>query len=381
MTKTGKSRSTQILNSKLKTDNQVKAHIPIETQITRLFENEMVHAVSVDYEYSPHVNKTVLENVQCSHGFIATVLEAYNHHQHLRITPDDVWLTIAQGVSHHINLNADKYKHLFLQSRRRRNQISINASGIFDKERWSKRIVGNWPECVRLLTEVADKQMKKMDLIKLLECDYSTSTTTSITASRIVLLNPLQTNSQTNIDWTCGIPKITLEGSLEDWKSIQEKIKILRKSSLDLDFWLNRLEPIIWQLVATYRGDVNERFWKRIAHELSGDCCMPQTPLTLSGWITTFLPYDRHGKPIVGSLINECDLPDGKFIIPFNVKGGGLSLKLVSGFLGVRQDVIEESGELVVSPVIGWAVVEDSSKVKTLCSKAWVGSWFSVKSY
>src|SRR4051812_30507626 len=111
MTENRERRSTQILNSKLKPDNRVKAHIPIETQITRLFENEMVHAVSVDYEKSPFVNKTVLENVQCSHGFIATVLEAYNQHQHLRITPDDVWLTIAQGVSQHINLNERKYKH------------------------------------------------------------------------------------------------------------------------------------------------------------------------------------------------------------------------------------------------------------------------------
>uniref|UniRef100_A0A1D1Y5U9 Uncharacterized protein L662 n=1 Tax=Anthurium amnicola TaxID=1678845 RepID=A0A1D1Y5U9_9ARAE len=380
MLKSGGYRSTQILNSKLKPDNRVKALIPIETHITRLFENEMIHAVSVDYEHSPYINKTVLENVQCSHGFIATVLEAYNRHQHLRITPDDVWLTIAQGVSQHIKLNEEKYNHLFSQSKRRRSRISINASGIFDKERWSKRIVGNWPECVRLLTEVADKQIENIDLIKLLECDYSTSTTTSITASRIVLLNPLQENSQTNIDWTCGIPKITLEGKLEDWERIQDKIKTLRRLSLDLDFWLNRLEPIIWQLVSTYRGDVNERFWKRIAHELSGSCCVPQTPLTLSGWITSFLPYDRHGKPIVGSLINECDLPDGKLVIPFNVKGGP-SLKLVSGFLGVRQDVIDESGELVVSPVIGWAVVEDSSKAKSLCTKTWVGSWFSVKSY
>ncbi|CAB5179497.1 unnamed protein product [Rhizophagus irregularis] len=71
----GGNRSTQILNSKLKPDNRIKALIPIETQIERLFENEMVHAVSVDYEYSPYINKTVLENVQCSNGFIATLKE------------------------------------------------------------------------------------------------------------------------------------------------------------------------------------------------------------------------------------------------------------------------------------------------------------------
>ncbi|CAG8590702.1 3049_t:CDS:1 [Funneliformis mosseae] len=320
----------------------------------------MVHAVSVDYEHSPFVNKTVLENVQCSHGFIATVLEAYNRHQHLRITPDDVWLTIAQGVSQHVNLNVNKYRHFFVHNKQK---ISINANGIFDSERWSRRIVGDWPECVRLLAEKADKKVEKINLMKLLECDYSTSTITTTTASRVVLLNSLETISQTQIDWTCGIPKVTLEGTLGDWSRIQEKINILRSLPLDLDFWFDRLEPIIWQLIATYQGKVNERFWKRIAHRLGGCGYAPHTNSTLNGWITAFLPYDRHGNALIGSSIDECDLPDGKVVIPFNVKGY-TSLKLISGFLGVRQDIIEESGELVVSPVIGWAVVEDKSKTK-----------------
>ncbi|CAG8646418.1 4614_t:CDS:2 [Funneliformis caledonium] len=31
------------------------------------------------------------------HGMSATILHVYNYHQHLRLSPDDIWLTIAQG--------------------------------------------------------------------------------------------------------------------------------------------------------------------------------------------------------------------------------------------------------------------------------------------
>src|SRR6266542_154667 len=45
----------------------------------------------------------------------------------------------------------------------------------------------------------------------------------------------------------CGIPKVTLDGTLEDLLYLQEKVVKLRDLGLELDFWLNRLEPIITQ--------------------------------------------------------------------------------------------------------------------------------------
>jgi len=34
-----------------------------------------------------------------SHRFAVAILHAYNNQQHLRLSPDDIWLSIAQGVS------------------------------------------------------------------------------------------------------------------------------------------------------------------------------------------------------------------------------------------------------------------------------------------
>ncbi len=43
----------------------------------------------------------------------------------------------------------------------------------------------------------------------------------------------------------CGIPKITLTGTLEGWSSIQTKMFKLRKINLELDGWFDKLDPII----------------------------------------------------------------------------------------------------------------------------------------
>ncbi|CAG8603411.1 166_t:CDS:2 [Ambispora leptoticha] len=71
-----------------------------------------------------------------------------------------------------------------------------------------------------------------MDLQKTLECDFSTSTTAEKTASRVILLDALKQYFNYGIRIRC-------------------------------DFWLDRLEPVIWKLVATYRGEIDEEFWSK----------------------------------------------------------------------------------------------------------------------
>src|SRR4051812_38902148 len=100
--------STQVLTKSVNLENDLKEHIPIKDTISH------VHAISVDYDETPSNNQSVLKQTMTSHGLAAAILHAYNHHQHLRLTPDHIWLTIAQGVSHHINYNAEKFRSRFV---------------------------------------------------------------------------------------------------------------------------------------------------------------------------------------------------------------------------------------------------------------------------
>jgi len=121
--------STQILTKKIKLENNLEKHISIKERISRIFPNTIVHATSVDYDETPSSNHSVLERTLTSHGLASAIFHAYNNHQHLRLTPDDIWLTIAQGVSQHINYNAEKFRYSFVNHEGKK-EIGINAQVI-----------------------------------------------------------------------------------------------------------------------------------------------------------------------------------------------------------------------------------------------------------
>ncbi|CAG8643464.1 16878_t:CDS:1, partial [Dentiscutata heterogama] len=191
----------------------------------------------------------------------------------------------------------------------------------------------------------------------LLECNFSTTTQTSLTVSRIVLLDAVKAYFEYEVYTRCGIPKVTLEGTLEDWTKLQEKVVHLRKLNLKLDFWLDRLEPVIWNLVATYRGEINHDFWGRIVKidEVHGS----GGGTFVSGWLMNFFPYNRAGRPLTtDSIIRIQNIPDGIVGVPFLLDG--LKLKFMAGFIGANQEILEDSdGESVVSPVIGWSIIDN----------------------
>ncbi|PKY30355.1 hypothetical protein RhiirB3_418690, partial [Rhizophagus irregularis] len=83
-------------------------------------------------------------------------------------------------------------------------------------------IKGNWLEAIN----------REIDIKSLLECNFSTTTNNSLTASRIVILDAVKAYFSFKMYFDCGIPKITLEGTLEDWIKLQEKklikVKLIR---------------------------------------------------------------------------------------------------------------------------------------------------------
>ena len=58
----------------------------------------------------------VLKWSDSANGLLAAIEKAYNGHLHLHLRPDDVWLTICQGVSRHLQHgnNAENYRSVFV---------------------------------------------------------------------------------------------------------------------------------------------------------------------------------------------------------------------------------------------------------------------------
>ena len=58
---------------------------------------------------------------------------------------------------------------------------------------------------------------------------------------------------------SCGIPYILLEGTLEDWKKILEKLKSLSKYK----FRTEKIEKDIIEIINTKEGKINLDFWEQ----------------------------------------------------------------------------------------------------------------------
>ncbi|PKB99983.1 hypothetical protein RhiirA5_366000 [Rhizophagus irregularis] len=298
-------RSTQILNEYRKQVNELVEHTLIQDKLTVEFNNRKIHALWTDFE-SGNLPTKVISASHCTNGFAAAILQAYSSNQHLFLKPDDVWLIIAQGISQHINNNSEKYRPIIVNHQGQKRVEIYGGDLLYDNEE------NHW--------------------IKLFDI--------------------------------CGIHKITLDGTLDDWLKIQEKVITLKKLSLDLDFWLDRLEPVLNQFISTYKGDIDLNFWNTIATEINfgqeGDnnIDLKGNNVTLTGWIPAFFPYAKGNKPLDGNCIKVLDIPDGKISIPFVDSNNSPNIKIVSGFFGTKQEIHLENDEIIVSPVIGWAITD-----------------------
>lgn len=89
----------------------------------------------------------------------------------------------------------------------------------------------------------------------------------------------------------CGIPRVKLTGTLEDWKQIKEKV--IKLGQYDLEWWTEILVPILDKFIESYEGKVNKVFWNCIYKVVPpGEGSGAVT--TVTGWILNFFPYIKN---------------------------------------------------------------------------------------
>lgn len=217
----------------------------------------------------------------------------------------------------------------------------------------------------------------KGDTTKVLVNDFSTTDFVSKTASQIVLMDSMKHYFvyETAIKMCrkgsksvpkCGIPSVTLHGTLADWEGLVEKARALRALDIGLDWWLDTLEPVLERLVGTYRGHVDSDWWTRVLDAEQGHESGPRVK-EVSGWVCAFFPYEEvKGKMHRREEIDRKNPPSGLVECPFILVNERLDKPgvethnlLVAGSCGVS---VTEDGKGPVMPCTGWLVKTDPSK-------------------
>ncbi len=329
------------------------------------------------------------------HPLAAAVHYAFSEHRPLILSPDVVWLTIAQGFAQHVNANAETLRRRFVRHEGRRT-LTCPVRSLETHEDWAAAIDGF---CELVADEV------EPGIADLVRCDFSTTTPVTRVAGDIVLLDAFQRYFVYEMMLICGIPEVTLLGSLEDWRKIEARVEAL--AEYDLHWWTEWLAPVCREMRRTVEGSPDLDFWQSIY--------MPEEVYggeIVTGWIARFFPYLetvhervhrdafeqqttpepsvfkrnpglatwkppsedqwlRRGQtepPVKSRRRWLCEgvrlkrLPLGLSRVPVRITGPAgepmCDIQLLAGFVGVTQ-----TESLAVQPHIGWGVFEGVDEV------------------
>ncbi|MBX3189676.1 MAG: DUF4419 domain-containing protein [Labilithrix sp.] len=188
------------------------------------------------------------------HPLLGAVHLAFAEHRPLVLSPDAIWMTIVQGVTQHVRLHAEA-----LRSR------LVRHSG---REAVEVKWLGELPSTSTGWRDLVDAFRMKVaehtgpGLARLLVCDFSTSTYVDRVASEIALMDAVSPYFDFFVACVCGIPKVTLTGTPEDWRRIRERVDVIEE--LDLGQWAESLKPIADELVRASEGRPDIAVWQRI---------------------------------------------------------------------------------------------------------------------
>lgn len=295
---------------------------------------------------------TVLSNSN-SNAFLTAVHVSYDKHYPLVLSPDSVWLTIAQGFGTHVNANAEKLRKRFV-SHEGKKLIMI------ERDSFVKGSPDNdWPGCFSEFSDRLSEYIgKKRDLIV---SNFSTTGPVEKAASELILMDSMKSYFKYACRTLCGIPSITLMGTVKDWEDVHTRAENL--AEYELDWWVKSLAPTLKHFVKAAEGKADVGFWDTMYKNSSGSGGPYCT-----GWINTLFPYieDHKGNPTINAYAKEWDkggwgggptmdqYPGSLSKTPFKWQcyNTTYDMEFLGGAVGVYQD----PKTLAVEPAIGWAI-------------------------
>lgn len=294
-------------------------------------------------------------------NFYKCMVQAYADHRPVVLSPDIVWLIIAQNFSAYVNANSDVMRDFFVTHEGKMDLVVDSNNDILE-------LVGNgdW-ELLLNDFSVCVAQNTKGDVSEMLTANFTTTGITERIASQITLIDVVKTYfNYWNLTFGCGIPYITLEGTPEDWQKVREKARGLSKYGLEK--WSKELDEILTEFVKASAGSPNQAFWQDIVKKTRVDelkskkyCGMyydKKGTTKLDGWFLRFFLDKVEGTAIKEKFWAE-DMPSEIVRVPFKHAYYDpatheilkvFPMELWAGFVGVEEDAKTKA----LTPKIGW---------------------------
>ena len=300
-----------------------------------------------------------------NNGFVNAAYMAYSSHYHLRIRPEDVWVSILTQLSFYINANAEKLRKHFVAHKGSKHLV-VQVAGSIDTV--------DHGQLARLMTDKIQENVVDKELQQWILPDFTTTALDDIVTASVIMMGSMQKYFTYESCLTCGIPSVTLLGEREDWVKLRNRLdKIDTWGEEALEF-SGRLKVVIDYFILSFdepESDKVKEFWAKIAHHEGGG----SGPTWLSGWIAAFCYWKESGKragfagiasqgatcvlegarpDLDGASftpVDTAEIPEGYVSVPVKVNDNGreYATEMCAGSVGISAtksgDLIDESTE------------------------------------
>ena len=315
--------------------------VPVEEGgFARIFshypQENLTNETKIFYAYSDSISPFV-EKSSKSSSFLDVVSLAYANHYPMEISPDDIWLMILDGFRLHVKNNRKALKNRFVAPG------ADTVISIVDNSLTYNSTHNEWFWTIASLYEsLLSKLPKKTG--NPLKTKFSTTSPVDNNISGTMVMAVASEYYSYYVRTTCGIPKIKVKGTKEDWILLKDSFNKLAVQ-LNMKWWAKGLNPVLDEFIKVFDGKINLEHWRSIYKYYKPQGCGSPS---FDGWISRFLPYTkefvRDGYAYVkhsdwNKRMYFHDVPSGITFV--DVKwhySKDIPLKLYTGFVGIQVD-------------------------------------------
>ena len=292
-----------------------------------------------------------------SKGLVDVATIAYNQHHDLVWRPDDVWQAILTQFSLYVMKNAESLRDKFVDFKGKK-QLTIVALGTLYTTDFGDL-------AKRMVDEQIVENIKDPTIAEWILPNFTSTTENDRIVASVTMMATLKAYFQYSVELCCGLPSVTLLGSVADWKLLRQKVDRLLEfdnQSGDMKKWHKLLTGVLDEFVKTKSGAGNFKFWKRICDFSSGS----GTP-SISGWISVFAVFNKdgewqgdsrtivrglHGMKTNWPVIEIGKVPSGAISVPVHINDNGTDY---DGYMMAGQFAFDGEGTSV-QPRSDWCI-------------------------
>lgn len=222
-------------------------------------------------------------------GLISAIMTAYSTHCNLVISPDDVWLTVLAQFCAYVNKNAEGLRNRIVDHEGKKELVVYSVGTLRSAD---------YQRMIRDLLGLIRQNIKSPELADWFRPGFSTTTERDEVCAAATAMASLQAYFEYTMGLCCGIPSVTLMGTVADWKLLREKIERLLEFEVEgnpdgkvMEIWVGYLRKVcdgfvesaehpgspetleFWDKVRTYEmiaSSVPRTMYTEVVHYLSG---------------------------------------------------------------------------------------------------------------